>query len=267
MTNYQRDGVAVLRGALNEDALTLLALAIDHAASHPSPFSRNLADNGSTFFNDFDTWRKNAFIKTLADSLAPICAEATGDTTLRLFHDHVIVKSGMAPKTPWHQDRPYYVVEGPNNFTIWCSPQSVPKEEGLQFIPGSHLNGCLYLPVEFTSGNPIPEDRKEAPKYFRGENDMTLLDDTELLKLINKHGVWGTDMEPGDALIFDNRIVHKARRTENPAQRSSLSIRYLGDRATMTKRCVNPTPPFDRMGLKFNEGDQPDSNWFPVVYP
>lgn len=252
VSDYRRDGVAVLRGALDPDYLVALELALEQATKAPTAMSRNLAENGSVFFNDFNTWRKNLWIGWLARELAPACAAATGNRSLRLFHDHVIVKSGDSPETPWHQDSPYYCVAGPNNFTIWMSPDDVPLEEGLRFFPGSHNSGKSYVPVNFKDGTPMSDD-------------MEVLD---AQKMMNDGMNWiGWELERGDALIFDNRIIHRAVRSKNPVPRSSLSIRYLGENATLTTNFVNDTPPYSRMGLVIEEGAEPPENWFPRLYP
>lgn len=256
MGDYQVDGVAVLRGVLDEVPLDILRWAIDTAQAKPSPMSRNLAENGATFWNDFSTWRRNPYISWLAKSLAPACAAATGNQSLRLFHDHVIVKSGDSPETPWHMDAPYYCVTGPNNFTIWMSPDDVDVEESLWFIPESHRSDKTYVPVNFKDGS-----------VMDGGGDMTVLDEAEIDRLVAEHGAVGYGVTRGDAIIFDNRMVHMARRSQSPIPRSSLSIRYLGEGATLTHKAVNPTPPYPKMGMRFNEGDEPQDAWMPVVYP
>ena len=254
MSDYQRDGVTVLRNVFGPvpadeiDGLFQLRLAISDALELRSPMASTiLTDEGGMFWQDFNTWRKNIWIESLAKRLAPIVAEATGNQTLRLHHDHVIVKTGMSPETPWHQDRPYYVVQGDNNFTIWMSPDDVPAEEGLQFIRGSHLTGKMYVPVNFKDGTPMAGDMEVLDNIWPGDESSY-------------------DLERGDAVIFDNRIIHKANRSANPVPRSSLSIRYLGDGATLTTNCVNPTPPYPSMGMPVVDGAPVDERWFPKVY-
>ncbi len=256
---YARDGVAVVRGALDADARQLLRDALAHAEQHPSPMASNLSrSEDSSFFNDFNTWRKNALIRQILsdESLLSIGRDVVGCSSLRLFHDHVLIKRGMSPETPWHQDRPYYLVAGPRNFSIWMSPDRLEEEDGLAFVAGSHLVPSLFVPVDFASGTPLG-----AP------DGMEVLDDSRFAELVGSLRVVGFDLEPGDVLVFDNRIVHKGRRSEDPVDRQALSIRYLGDEAYLTWHGVNQTPPFHRMGMKFEEGDEPSDAWFPPLWP
>jgi hypothetical protein len=40
---------------------------------------------------------------------------------VRSYHDHVLVKeAGTAQRTPWHQDQPYYNVDG-HGISAWIS--------------------------------------------------------------------------------------------------------------------------------------------------
>ncbi|MHB8795975.1 MAG: phytanoyl-CoA dioxygenase family protein [Candidatus Nanopelagicales bacterium] len=255
--DYARDGVVAVRGALDAAGLDLLRHALDHAEQHPSPMASNLATSEDAyFFNDFNTWRKNPAVRQIMsdDALLSIAHDVVGTTTLRLFHDHVLVKRGMSKETPWHQDRPYYLVAGPMNYSVWMSPEAVPRDEGLAFVAGSHLVPALFVPVDFATGAMM-----QAPDWLEP------LDDARLAELTAHLPIVGFDLEPGDALVFDNRIVHMARRSAAAVPRRALSIRYLGDGASLTWNGVNQTPPFHRMGLRFEEGDPPPDAWFPPL--
>jgi ectoine hydroxylase-related dioxygenase (phytanoyl-CoA dioxygenase family) len=70
-------------------------------------------------------------------------------------------------------------------------------------------------------------------------------------------------MEPGDAMVFNHRTLHKAYPNNAGIIRQALSLRFLGDGAHLTTQVINATPPFDRMGLKYNDGDPIPENWFP----
>jgi ectoine hydroxylase-related dioxygenase (phytanoyl-CoA dioxygenase family) len=63
-----------------------------------------------------------------------------GSTQVRFFHDHVLVKErGTVQRTPWHQDIPYYNVEGRQNVSMWIPVDPVPRGVTLEFVVGSHL--------------------------------------------------------------------------------------------------------------------------------
>lgn len=255
---YERDGVVVVKKALGSDLRDQLRSAIEWAECHPSPMQANLAQAASgTFINDFLTYKKNIHVHAMlqSEALLDLGSQVVGTTSIRLFHDHILIKRGDAPETPWHQDRPYYLVEGAHNYSIWMPLGDVPADEGLAFLPGSQNTSKLYMPVDFRSGDQIGE--LNEPFHILNEN--------ELARLKERHGELSFDMELGDVLIFDQRIVHMARRTRETFERAALSVRYLGDGCRMTWVGINQTPPFHRMGLDFNEGDTPPAEWFPVL--
>lgn len=254
--SFAEDGVVLLK-SIFIDQVRLLESSISTAVQNPSPMARNTKDQHGqvVFFSDFFTYHKNNAIWNIAtdETLVKTVANIAGSKTLRLFHDHILVKSGMAPETPWHQDRPYYLVDGPISCSLWLTPDFVPVKESLHFMRGSHKNGVEYMPVSFDKSELLGEDE-----------NFTILNDDELARL-EKYGVLSFSLEPGDGLLFDNRIVHKAARSDQPASRRALSIRYLGDGANLTTRFVNATPPFNKLGLKVVEGGDLPEAWFPSV--
>lgn len=255
-SQFQSDGVVPLHGIFRQRVLELEA-AIKHAQEHPSPMASAIQDESGnvTFFTDFFTYKKNPIIDTLVRDreLVETVKKVVHSRELRLFHDHILVKRGEAPETPWHQDRPYYLVDGPISCSVWITPDYVPLEESLNFIRGSHRTGLEYSPVAFKDG-----------QIISSESSFRELDDQEIARL-SRNGVLSFSLEPGDALLFDNRVLHKASRGLQPASRRALSIRYVGDGAFLTERFVNATPPFNRMGLRVSEGATLPDVWFPKV--
>ena len=76
-------------------------------------------------------------------------AELTGAAQVRLYHDHVLVKeAGTRQITPWHQDQPYYNVDGRQAVSMWLPVDPVPRKSTLEFVGGSH-NGQWYVPRTF----------------------------------------------------------------------------------------------------------------------
>ena len=62
-------------------------------------------------------------------SLMPLVTTALlmGSRSVRLFHEHVLVKEPNADvPTPWHHDQPYYCVDGDQNVSMWIALDAVP---------------------------------------------------------------------------------------------------------------------------------------------
>ncbi|HEY3036058.1 MAG TPA: phytanoyl-CoA dioxygenase family protein [Streptosporangiaceae bacterium] len=53
---------------------------------------------------------------------------------VRFYHDHVLVKEGgTRQRTPWHQDQPYYNVDG-RGVSAWIPVDPVPEAGCLELV-------------------------------------------------------------------------------------------------------------------------------------
>jgi hypothetical protein len=93
---YQRDGAVCLRGLLDADELARLRRGIDANLAAPSPRAivASQPDDPGFFIEDFCNWQANADYRALAcDSPLPqVAARLMRSRTVRLYHDHVLVK-------------------------------------------------------------------------------------------------------------------------------------------------------------------------------
>ncbi|HEX7995310.1 MAG TPA: phytanoyl-CoA dioxygenase family protein, partial [Streptosporangiaceae bacterium] len=112
-----RDGVVCVRGVLDAAEVNEAAAAIEAVLAQPSPLTQVASgtDDPGTFTEDFCRWQEIPAIERLArHSRVPAVAAALMATgQVRFYHDHVLVKEGgTRQRTPWHQDQPYYNVDG-----------------------------------------------------------------------------------------------------------------------------------------------------------
>lgn len=257
-SRYAEDGVVLVREFLDPDQLKTLRESLDYARANPGPMSTDFsASDEGEFFFDFLTFRRNPYIKALVNDQALLVklSQIVGTSEIRMFHDTVLIKSGDAPPSPWHQDRPHYLIEGEHNFSIWMSTEEVPENESLAFIPKSHKCGLIFRPRSFRDGEEIADN-----------GEFVALSDS-IFDELSSEGIRVYCMRPGDAVIFDNRTLHSALRGREPANRRAVSLRFVGDGATLTTKFVSPHPPLHHMGMKLIDGGMPSDTWFPVVYP
>jgi ectoine hydroxylase-related dioxygenase (phytanoyl-CoA dioxygenase family) len=255
--DYDRDGVIMVRDFLNQNQLSTLMASLDYAVTNPGPMASDLvASDSGNFFFDFLTFRRNPHIKSLCFDLELLhkLSKIVGTNEIRMFHDNVLIKSGDAPATRWHQDRPHYLVDGPKNFSVWMSPDDVSENESLAFIPESHKCGKIFHSRSFKDGEEISENN----------NFVSLT--SEDFDLLTAKGIRVYHVRPGDAIVFDNRMLHSALRGREPANRRALSLRFIGDGAHLTTNFADPTPPLHRMGMKMIDGGTPNEIWFPIVF-
>src|SRR5579872_315903 len=117
LAGYAADGVVLVRGALDPDELVAARSAIENVIGDPGPLAKvaSGADDPGWFFEDFCRWREIDAIEELArfSEIPRLAAELMATDEVRLYHDHVLVKEGgTRQRTPWHQDQPYYNVDG-----------------------------------------------------------------------------------------------------------------------------------------------------------
>ena len=140
--DYDADGAVCVRGAFTPEQVGWATEAIDENLSALSPRAKRAsADGDGAFIEDFCNWNRlpamERFIKESPG--AEIAAQLTGSDTIRLYHDHVLVKEpGTKQHTPWHQDQPYYNVDGVQNASMWFPVDPVARSATLEFIAGSH---------------------------------------------------------------------------------------------------------------------------------
>ena len=78
-----------------------------------------------------------------------------GSAHINFYFDAVFVRSpGSQFATPWHQDEPYWSVEGYDTCTIWMPLVPVKRENALAYVPGSHRIDSVFYQYNFGNLNP-----------------------------------------------------------------------------------------------------------------
>ena len=176
-----------------------------------------------------------------------------GSDVVRLFHDHVLVKEpGTRQETPWHQDQPYYNVEGAQNASMWMPVDPVAPESTLEFLAGSHAGGWL-MPRTFMDN--------EA-KWFP-EGTLAELPDVEGRR--EDFGILGWALQPGDCVFFHMLTLHHAYGVPGANRRRAFSLRFLGDDAVHAPRPWRTSPQFDGLEDELPAGAPMDHPLFPVL--
>ena len=146
-------------------------------------------------WQDVPAYRQVVFESGLAD----VAKELMGSTTVRFFHEHVLVKEpGTNERTPWHHDQPYYCVDGDQNVSMWIALDPVPASAGVRFIAGSHRWNRWFVPRKFVDHTP----------YAEGVGRYELVPDLDAE--LDRHSVLAWDVEPGDVIAFHFRTLHDA---------------------------------------------------------
>lgn len=255
---FARDGVACVRQVLSAQEVAAAAAAIDVALARRSPLAQVASgtDDPGAFVEDFCRWREIPQIERLArDSRVPALAAALlGTPQVRFYHDHVLVKEGQTrQRTPWHQDQPYYNVDG-RGLSAWITVDPVPADGCLELVAGSH-RGPWLMPRTFLN--------REA-RWFP-EGSLAELPDIDANPAA--FDIRRFDLQPGDAIFFDFLTVHGAPGFPYRGRRRVLSLRYLSAQARHAPRAWRTSPPFEGLEAELPAGADMDHPLFPVVWP
>ncbi len=252
VADFQRDGVVLVKG-LWADWVEPLRAGIERNMAEPGPYgAENLKPGeGGRFFDDYCNWtRIPEFEQVIRRSeVAQVAAALMGSARVQMFHDHVLVKEpGTTKPTPWHQDGPYYFVQGRQTVSFW-SPLDPVKEASLRCVAGSHRWEKEVLPTRWLAEtNFYPDSEKYMPVPDPDAEGMRVLE-------------W--QMEPGDAVAFNYLTLHGARGNTTDARRRAFSLRLLGDDARYVTRPGRTSPPFP--GHEMVEGQVLREDWFPFL--
>ncbi len=252
--DFQRDGATVIRGAFSR-WVPVIAEGIARNMASPGPWASENAVTRGRFFDDYCNWpRIPEFERILRESpAAEMAARAMRSPIARIFHDHVLVKEPGTPKeTPWHQDGPYYFVEGAQTVSMWIPIDPV-RGASLRLIAGSHRWPGMVRPVSWAD---------DSDFYDTGQQWIPVPDpDAEP----GKFRVLEWDMEPGDVVLFHFRTVHGARGNPGDRRRRALSLRWVGEDARYVERPGRTSPPYPGHGMVAGQPLRED--WFPVIWP
>jgi len=216
---YQNLGVCLIKG-----------LFADHVDELRAGIERNMSEPG--------------------EYAAEVAADLMQSETVQMFHDHVLVKeAGTSKPTPWHQDAPYYFVDGMQNISFWAPVDPV-TEATLRCVAGSHKWPKQVLPTKW-----LNED-----KFYPNEEDYMPVPDPDEEGMDIRE--W--EMEPGDAVAFHYGVLHGAKGNYTSSRRRAFSLRLLGDDARYVERPGKTSPPFP--GHNMVAGDRLREDWFPVIW-
>jgi ectoine hydroxylase-related dioxygenase (phytanoyl-CoA dioxygenase family) len=251
---FRADGAVCLRGLFRAWVETLRR-GVDKNIAAPSADVR-LYDGakGGRFFGDYCNWDRIAEFRDFIfnSPAAAIAAKLMGSRSVRLFHEHVLVKEPNADvPTPWHHDQPYYNVDGAQTCSLWIPLDHVPRDTSPEFVAGSHRWRRWFRPDRFNGTALNAGDGLEPVPDIDAERE--------------RHRILGWAMEPGDAVAFSYLTLHGAPANLQAANcRRAFSLRVVGDDARWAVRKGVTSPPF--RGVKLAHGAAMEAPEFPLLW-
>lgn len=254
ISNYQDNGVVVLRGIFS-DWIPALCRGADFNAAHPSDNALIHGDdsNQGRFLEDFCNWQRIPEFRqfVLESSLGAIAGRLMKSRSAQFFHDHYLQKDpGADTATPWHQDMPYYCVQGEQTVSFWIPLEKRDQDVSLMSLAGSHR-----LPKEIR-----PTSWSTLDNFY--EDDANFMDLPDVDGDDFEVKVWPLD--PGDAIAFSFKTVHSANANAANAVSRTLSFRLVGDDVCYFERPGRTSPNFPDINQK--TGDRLREDWFPIIW-
>ncbi len=255
---FRRDGVVCLRNAFS-DWVEPLKAGLERNLANPLayafPVESTREGEPGRFFDSYCNWQR---IPEYAEFVERSCAAAMagqfmGSDVAQYFHEHVFLKEpGTQTATPWHQDLPYYCVDGKKSISIYVALDPIAEAWAVRYVKGSHLWPKLSYPRVFLDGADFNTDAA----------DMQPMPDIEADPAT--YPTVGWDLEPGDAILFSFRTAHGSTATEVGARRRAFVTRWMGDDMTYCERPGEISPPYENHGM--TDGDPMREDWFPVLW-
>jgi ectoine hydroxylase-related dioxygenase (phytanoyl-CoA dioxygenase family) len=258
VATYQTDGAVCIRGLLSAAQVDVLREGIDANLARPSPRAKvaSAADDPGRFIEDFCCWQESPHYQRaiFETPLAQTAALLMRSRTARLYHDHMLTKEpGTRQPTPWHQDQPYYNVEGFQNCSMWIPVDPVARHSTLEFVAGSH-RGPWLMPRSFMD--------KQA-KWFP-EGSLADLPDVDAHR--EQMRILGWELAPGDVVCFHMLALHAAAGVDAGRRRRVFSLRFLGDDARHAPRRWVTSPEFPGLAEQLPAGAPMDHPLFPLLW-
>jgi len=269
VATYHRDGVILLKGLFDRDWIDLVERGLKTNCEMPSDRSRvwDRDTAGRTMFYDSQAWQgideyRDYIFNSPAAALA---ARMMGSSEINFYFDAVFVRSaGSQFETPWHQDEPYWSVEGYDTCTLWMPLTPVKKQNALAYVPGSHRLETIYEQYNF--GDLNPDGKRDVDQVDYSKIAETAFPD--IAQHPERYGVVSWDMQPGDCIVFNSRIMHGGSgKLADDRDLRVFTTKWLGDDVRIRFREGGMDPDHSQVmterGLK--PGDRPGTDLYPRV--
>ena len=260
---FENDGVVMLKNVLHPEWILLLELGL-----------QRVLNNSSQEMHLFFEGEEGEFIETIRNfevipeikrliydsPVADLIGSLIDSRNLWLYSDEFFIKEkGNAARTPWHQDTPYWPIQGNKIASAWISLDPLEESECLEYVAGSHKGDI------FDGFN--PSKVSEDPTYPHYGNSYPPLPDIENNR--DDYDIRSWKINPGDIIIAHPSVLHGGGPTLSSSRRRAITIRIYGDDICYASRPdTKPTVPLTPgLSLSLQEGDPLRSPWYPRIRP
>ncbi len=260
---YSKDGVVFLKQALHPEWLMLIEQGLNRILSDSAQTKfKFYEDQPGQFLETVRNMETTPEIQTLIyhSPIADMIGALVGSENVWYYSDEFFIKDGGgAGRTPWHQDMPYFPIEGEQVASIWISLDPLRKEECLEMIPGSHRE------TRYDGFDPMAVNDDPTKPYYGKE--LPPLPDIEAER--DKWNIVSFPIEPGDVIFLHPAVLHGGGPTLTNGRRRAITIRLYGDDITFAERpSSKPYAPFTPgLSQTLEHGEPLRGPWYPRLRP
>jgi ectoine hydroxylase-related dioxygenase (phytanoyl-CoA dioxygenase family) len=260
---YRRDGVLYVPQALHPEWLMLIELGLHRVLLNSGQIKHKFfAGTPGEFVETVRNFDVTPEIQRLAyDSpIADMISTLVESERIWLYSEEFFVKEGSGcERTPWHQDLPFWPLNGQQIGSVWVSLDPLPQAECLEFVRGSH-RGTMYDGFDPSRVNDDPT----APYY---DKELTPLPDIQAQR--SDWDIVSAEITPGDVVIFHPGVLHGGGQTDEAQRRRTITVRCYGDDVVYVKRPDSrPTVPLTPgLSLALKPGDPLRHPYYPQLRP
>lgn len=263
---FAGDGVVCLRQAIPTEWIDRLRRGVEETLRNPSPRGRlwNRDDSGRESRYDSQVWTSRPEYRefVFTSPLAEIAGHLMGSTRVNFFFDAMFVRTpGTQFRTPFHQDEPFWSVEGFQTCSAWMPLVPVARASCLEVLRGSHRWTETFRQTDFGALTGDERDRvdfgDEAIPFPDVEGNRSAYD------------IAGWDMEPGDVICFNGRAIHGGSGNLPPGRELLVfNTKWCGDDVRVKFRTTGMDPDhraaMTAVGL--GPGDRLGTDLYPLVW-
>lgn len=230
IVDFATDGVVCLRQVINPDWIEKLTAGLERNLVDPSPRGRvwNRDEHGRVTFYDSQVWQEIPEYRDFVENspMAELAGRVMNVEAVNFFFDAIFTRStGSQFRTPFHQDEPYWSVEGFDTCSAWMPLVPVAKRSALEFVKGSHAWDVRYAQTNFGA---LTGDERDQVVYDQLEDNLEPFPDIEGNR--EQYEILSWDMEPGDVAIFNARMIHGGSGLLHPDRDLKVfNTQWLGD--------------------------------------
>lgn len=263
---FSTDGVVCLRGVIGLDWIERLKGGVEHTLANPTERSRlwHRDEQGRESRYDSQVWRTQEVYRDFVfeSPLAEIAGRLMQSSRANFFFDAMFARSpGTGFRTPFHQDEPFWSIEGFQTCSSWMPLVPVSKKSCLEIVKGSHRWTEYFDQANFGD---LTGDERDQVDFG---DDAVPFPDIEGNRA--DYDIASFDMEPGDVICFNGRSVHGG--SGNLPEDRELRVfntKWAGDDARVVFRKTGMDPDHEQamteVGLR--PGDRLGTDLYPEVW-